>query len=304
MADIFLTNVEAVIEVQDEGAGNGARNIVDLSTGVKPALGGFNKSFGAITRGYRLSPRTNKPIPLPVRRDQPEAITPELTCKMIAANYMEKFGADSRFALYVRHPAQYPSDPLDYVRVDILTDVAVDGFNFGDFVADEPNTDTITLTVPLNAANHVRILPVIGKALSTSFSSANDCDVVAADIDDEGTVFAVTAADAVGLKPFLLKSDDDGATWSEIELTDLSVDCTAIAVAGDYLVIAAGTTLAVYDKSGSQLGTYTAAGVVNDVAAIDAANIVAVGAAGLVLVSEDGGYNWTALTSGTSEGLN
>jgi len=150
----------------------------------------------------------------------------------------------------------------------------------------------------------VRVLPVIGKALSTSFASADDCNVVAADIDDEGTVFAVTAADSVGLKPYLLKSDDDGATWTEIELADLSVDCTAIAVAGDYLIIAAGTTIAVYDKSGTQLGTYTASGNVNDVVAIDAANIVAVGASGLVLKSEDGGYNWTALTSGSSEDLN
>lgn len=304
MGDIYLSSVNAVIEVQTNGTGRGAREIVDLSAEVKPTLGGFDKDYGAITRGYVLSPRNNQPVPLPVRREAPEPITPEFTSKMVVFNYMEQFGPEARLGLYVRHVAEGdPSDPMNYARVDVLNDVALASLNYGDMVADEQNTDMMTLTVPLNAAAHVLVLPVSGKKLSTAWTSANDCNVTAADVDTDGTIYAVTAADPVGGKPFLLKSSDGGATWSETELAALSVDCTAVVVVGDKLLIAAGTTIALYDKNGTQLNAYTASGNVAALAAPDAANLVAAGADGLVLVSDDGGYTWTALTSGTSNDL-
>lgn len=300
----LLTSVEAVIEIQENGVGTGARGILDVATDIKPALAGFTKSFGGITRNTRLSARTNKPVPRPVQRESPEPITAELTCKMTALNYMEHFDADSRFSLYVRHPERHPNQPLDYTRVDILTDVALESLQYGDLVADEMNTDDVVLTVPMNAAEHTRINPVTGTQLVTGFSVADDCNVVASAVDADGAIFAVTEADSVGTKPYLLKSEDDGGTWTETELTAITADCTAITVAGDYLVIAAGTTIAVYDKDGVQQSTYTAAGAIAALAAIDAANIIAAGAAGLLLTSDDGGNSWSALMSGVSTALN
>ena len=222
---------------------------------------------------------------------------------MVAANYLERFGADDRFALYVRHTTRSPQDPLSYVRVDILSDVAVESFNYGDFTVDEGAQEDITLTVPLNAAAHVRVLPVEGKKLATSWVSAKTCAVTAAVVDEDGTFYAVTEAAEVGGKPYLVSSGDDGASWTEVELTDLSTDCTALALAGDRLVIAAGTTLALYTKAGVLQSTSTAAGAIAALAAIDAATLVAVGADGLVLRSEDGAASWRTLPGGVSVAL-
>ncbi|WP_119069214.1 WD40/YVTN/BNR-like repeat-containing protein [Aggregatilinea lenta] len=301
---VLLNNFDGVIEIQDGGVGRGNRGVLDVVQDVKTAMGGFNKSLGGITRDYRISPRTNRYVPRPVRREAPEAIAPELTCKMVAANYLERFGADDRFALYVRHTTRRPQDPLSYVRVDILSDVAVESFNYGDFTVDEGAQEDITLTVPLNAAAHVRVLPVEGKKLATAWSGAKSCAVTAAVVDEDGAIYAVTAAAATEAgKPYLVTSPDDGATWTEKELTDLSSGCTALAIAGERLVVAAGTTLAVYDKAGTLQSTSTAAGAVAALAAIDAATLVAVGADGLVQRSEDGAASWRQLVSGVSVAL-
>jgi hypothetical protein len=300
---VLLNNFDGVIEIQDGGVGRGNRGVLDVTQDVKTAMGGFNKSLGGITRDYRISPRTNRYVPRPVRREAPEAIAPELTCKMVAANYLERFGADDRFALYVRHTTRSPQDPLSYVRVDILSDVAVESFNYGDFTVDEGAQEDITLTVPLNAAAHVRVLPVEGKKLATAWSAAKSCAVTASAVDEDGTLYAVTAAAAEGGKPYLVTSPDDGATWTETALADLSSGCTALAIAGERLVVAAGTTLAVYDKAGTLQSTSAAPGAVAALVAIDAATLVAVGANGLVLRSEDGAASWRQLVSGVSVAL-
>ena len=303
MSEVFLSNLQGVIDIQDNGVGRGNRGVLDVTQDVKYVLAGFTDSKGSITRNYRVSPRTNTHVPRPVRRDPPEAITPSLTCKMVAANYMEQFDEASRFALYVRHVTSNPTSPLNYTRIDILNDVAVEGFEYGDFTTDEGSEEDITLTVPLNAAKHILVKPVTGKKLATGWSNADDCNVVAAAVDEAGTIYGVTAADGTGTHPFLVKSTDDGATWTETELTDITADCSAIAVAGDYLIVAATTTIAVYEKDGTPSSSYTASGAITALTAIDAANLVAVGASGLVLVSTNGGTDWTALTSGVATNL-
>ncbi|HML21812.1 MAG TPA: hypothetical protein PKD09_09200 [Aggregatilinea sp.] len=302
--DTILSSVSAVIEIQDAGTGHGNRQILDVATGIKPALGGFNKNFGAIQRNYMISPRTNRPVPRPVKREMPEAIAPEMKCKMAAANYMERFDEDARFTLYVRHPERHVADLLDYKRIDILQDVALESFNFGDFVADEPTTDDVTLTVPLNAAAHMLIKPLAGVKLQTGLNDAKDCAIAAAAIDEDGVVYAVTEADAVGNKPFLVVVKKDGASFSEIELTDLSADCAAITVAGSNLLIASGTGIHTYTKAGVKVSSYTAAGAINALLAVDAANIIACGAAGLLITSSDSGTTWTTLTTGLATALN
>ena len=300
--DPILSSVNAVIEIQDQ-IGSSVRSILDVTTGIKPALGGFTKSFGAITRAYRISPRTNKPVPRPVKREPPEAITAEMTTKFSAVNYMEKFDEDSRFSLYVRFPEKHPSNPLDYSRVDILTDVALESIQWSDLVADEPTTDDITLTVPINAAAHTLIHKIEGAKLATGLAQANDCAMRCAAVDEDGTIYVGTEADAVGTHPFLIVTADDGGTWTEIELTDLTADVVSLTIAGDYLVLAAGNDIHVYSKSGVKQSTYAAGGAVNAVAAADAATIIACGAAGLLVRSVDGGNTWSALTSGTAENL-
>lgn len=301
----LLTNLTSVIEVQGDGPGGGARQILDLVADVKPVLGGFDKSFGSITRNFKVSPRTNKHVPRPVRRDPPEAITPELSMMKSDVNHMEQYDEDTRLAIYVRSVAVNPDKPLSYDRVDILTDVALESINFSDFSIDEGSEEDRRITVPLNAAAHVLIHPVEGKQLSTSFSNADDCNVTASVVDEDGTIFAVTEDDSVDGYPYLLKSTDDGANWSEIALTALGAnDCSDVKLAGDYLIIAAGTTIAVYDKSGVQQDTFTASGAINALGVIDAATIVATGAGGLLLLSEDTANSFTAITSGVATALN
>lgn len=304
MSNSFLSTHDGAIEIQKSGTGTGHRVVLDLTSDVKAALGGIEVPLGAVTRNYRLSARTNTFVPRPVRRDPPEGIEPELSMKMVARNWLEQhLDADARFTLYVRHIASgSPTRSLNYARVDILSDAAPVAFNYSDFQAAEDSEEDLTITMPFNAAKHLVIWPVEGLTDATGWASADDCAVVDAALDDDGTLYAVTAADGVGGSPFLLIRDTDGA-WSEVELTDLSADCAAITIAGDYLVIAATTTLALYTKAGVQVSTYTATGNVAALASIDAANIVAIGASGLLLQSEDGGSNWTAITSGSSAAL-
>jgi photosystem II stability/assembly factor-like uncharacterized protein len=291
-----------IIEIQTAGPGRGNRFALDVTQDIQYTLGGFTVPLGGITRDYLISPRTKTFEPRPARRDQPDAITTDLTVKMAAANYIEDLDADSRFSLYVRDYQTNPGLPLDYKRVDILTDCAAEGFEFGDRVSDESEED-VELTTSINAAGHIVIFPVAGSKISTGLSSADDCDGAAAVVDEDGNAFFATGADGTDGYPYLVKVASDG-TVTETGLTDLSTDVTAMVLAGEYLVIAAGTTIAVYAKDGTLNSSYTASGAINALAAIDAANIVAVGASGLVLLSSDAGSDFTAITSGTSNTLN
>lgn len=299
----YVTTPEGILEIQQ---GIRPAQVLDVVRDNDHTLGGFDHDYGAITRGWRMSPRTGKPVPLPVSRDMPGDITPELTCKMLTRNYLEELGADARFSLYLRHNPPRPGDHLSYTRVEILTNVAIDKITYGDLKKTEPaagDEARTEITVPINAATHIIIHPVTGAQLETSWTGPDDCAVTAAAVDEDGTIYAVTAADATGGSPFLVSSTDDGATWTEVELTDLTADCTAIVVAGDTLVVAAGTSIAVYTKAGVLSSEYTAAQVINALAAVDAATIYAAGASGLLVKSTDRASSWETVTTGVSVAL-
>lgn len=301
MADV--TTINSVIEIQKDGTGVGSRYALDVARDNKYALGGFDRSYGDIQREWRVSPRTNTFVPRPPRRDRPESPAPELSCLMQAANYIERLDPERYFALYVREVARHPLNPLDYSRVDILVHTGINRISYGDRVSYSEETD-VEVTIPLNAATHVRIDPVAGKKLATAFTNANDVDIKAMAVDEDGVIYAVTGLEATPVSPYLVYSADDGATWTEVSLTDLDKACTGIAVAGDYLIISAGTSIAVYTKAGVLVSEYTAAQTVNALFAIDAVNIVAAGAAGLLLFSEDGGASWDTVSTGISTALN
>lgn len=292
------------IEVQDDGVGSGARNLLDTRTDYLPSLEKLDVSLGPITRGYGINPHTGKPRPNPVRREQPEPIKFELAMRQAAETYLESFDEDDRFGMYVRIPRQAVSDPLDYVKVFALGGVAIEGFTYNGLAKSEPATDLTDVTVSLNAASIVRIWPVEGHQLTTGLTKLASVNITDGAIDDSGSVFFVTSKDATSTNPLLVYSTDGGETWTEVELTDLAThDCAAVIVLGSYLLIAADTIIALYDKDGTFRSSYTASGAVAALAAIDAAKVVAVGAAGLVLYSGDGGGTWSTIASGTTNNL-
>lgn len=305
MSDQILSNLNGVIDLQLEGPGGGNRYVLDVATDIKPTLTGLDVSWGSVNREYRVSARSNRYVPRPARRGKPDPIEPELSMKMLAWNYLEQCDQDSRIGLYVRYVDTTcdPQDPLAYSRIDIVNSVALGGLNFGDITTGDGDEEDRMITVPLNGAAHIRIDPVVGRQIASGWSNADDCNVVVSVLDSDGTLYAVTAADGVGGSPFLVKTTDGGATWTEVELTGLSVDCTSIDIAGQYLIISAATSVCVYTKAGVLSNEYTAAGNIAAVKAIDAANIVAVGASGLALLSDDGGITWTTLTTGVSTAL-
>jgi len=301
MAEPFLTTVKSVIEVQIDGL-TGNRAILDVTNDVRPALEGWTKGLGAITRGYRRGP-TGASVPRPVRRGDTEDITTSMEFDSVASNYMEQLDADSRFALYVRHTTSHPANPLSYARVDILTDVAIEGIEYGTMSAKEGDEENITHTVNLNAANHVRILPVEGRKLSTGWAENDDNNVLDAAVDDDGVIYLLTAVDSVDGYSYLVKSADGGLTWTETALTAVTANPASIAVCGNYLLVGYGTTIAVYSKTGVASTTSTVAANVALIRAIDAANAIAVGASGMIVMTDDGGTSWSTVTSGVATAL-
>ena len=300
---IHDANVVA-LEVQDDGVGSGARQILDARTDYLPTLEKLEVSFGAITRGYGINPSTGNPRPNPVRREQPEPLQFELSMRQAAEIYLEKFGRDDRLGFYVRVPSKEPSSPLDYVKVFAMGGVAIEGFTYNGLASGEPTTDLTDVTVSLNAASIVRIWPVTGYQLSTGLTKLASVNITDGAIDSDGNIYFVTAKDATSTNPLLVYSTDGGETWTEVELTDLAThDCSAVVVVGSYLLIAADTIIALYDKDGTYNSSYTASGNIAAMAAIDAAKIVAVGASGLVLYSEDGGGTWSSVSTGVTENL-
>ncbi len=297
-----VTTINSVIEIQAGGTGNGNRYALDVARDNKYALGSFDSSYGDINREWRVSPRTNTFVPRPPRRDRPESPTPELTCLMQAANYIERLDPESYFALYIREVNRHPMNPLDYTRVDILTHTGINRISYGDRASYSEEAD-VEVTIPLNAAKHIRVEPVAGKKIATGFTSADDADIAAWAVDEDGVIYGVTGLNATPASPWLLISADDGANWDEVELTDYSAAATDIVVAGDYLIISSGTAIGVHTKAGVQVAEYTASGAVAALYAIDAVNIVAAGASGLLLHSEDGGNTFSAVTSGVAANL-
>ncbi len=291
------------IEVQPDGVGSGARDLLDTALGYKPGIDSLPVSFGAITRGHGIDPHTGDPRPYPARREQPEAPAFTITTKYGSKTYLERFGRDGVFAVYLREPQRYTSDPLDYRRVIAVSDVRIESFNYSGITKQEPSTDEDDLEVAVNGARATIIWPVGGYKLTTGLTKLASVNITAGAVDNDGAIYFVTSKDATSTNPLLVYSTD-GETWTEVELTDLAThDCTAVVVAGQYLMIAADTIIATYSKTGTFQSSYTASGNIAALATIDAAKIVAAGASGLLLYSEDGGGSWTSITTGVTANL-
>lgn len=132
----------------------------------------------------------------------------------------------------------------------------------------------------------------------------------------DGTEEWIAVADPVSpaTTPNVLYTANSGNSWTTITLTGVDAVLTGVAVAGDRVIVTAnGTNGGVFVAPLSEVRagatTFTlAAGIsagadYNAVAALGM-NAIAVGASGLMAVSRDGGYSWTALTSGVAVALN
>jgi photosystem II stability/assembly factor-like uncharacterized protein len=108
---------------------------------------------------------------------------------------------------------------------------------------------------------------------------------------------------AVGDDGTIVRSVDDGATWSPRD-SGTTESLIAISRGGELIAGAAGTILQTFDNG--QTWVPRASGTPNTLRAIDVANgeFFAVGDNGTIIHSTDNGFNWSGLNSGTSNNLN
>ncbi len=116
--------------------------------------------------------------------------------------------------------------------------------------------------------------------------------------------------------PRILYTDDGGQTWTQQAMTGITNgSANSVTVAGNRVIVAwDGTTGGIYSAplADVKLGTATfvlangslATHDVNDVLAITPLLVVACGDAGLLQVSQDGGFSFTTVTTNTVENLN
>lgn len=305
----FLNTRQVALDYQKGGPGQGQRRILDVIEDVAYGMGEWTESLGAITRDFRKDPRTNKMRAMPVRRGNPEPVTFAITCRMKAFNVLESFGADDRLVLYKRYTGTLPpSDLLKYIRIEQFVDCAIVDRQEGAGATDGSEEESwITLTTNFNAAAANVILPVKGKTLAHGITAGSDVALNCLTMDEDGVIWIGTDEETAGA-PYIFKGvpDADGVyTWTGIEITGQTAAIETIAAAGDYLLFGIGTNILRAAKSAPATVTTTAfGGAVNHIVAIDAANIVAVGASGLLRKSEDGGLSWTTVATGSSAALN
>lgn len=309
MSNGYLSTRNVALDYQAGGPGRGQRRILDVIEDTAYGMGEWTESLGAINRSWSKDPHTNKMRPMPVLRGNPEAITFPLTCHMKAVNILEQFDADDRLVICKRYTGTLdPANLLNYRRIETFLDCAIVDRAYSAGATDGRDDEAwVDLTVNMNAGAVSVVLPVAGKAIAHGVSAASDCNLLCGCIDPDGVIWLGTAAESGPAAPHILKGvrDDDGKfTWTGYDVTGQTADVVSITAAGDSLIYAIGSNLCRADKSAPGTVTTTAFGAtVSKVLAIDAANLIAIGASGTVKVSEDGGLSWTALTSGVSTAL-
>jgi len=310
MSNSYLSTKNVSIDYQVGGPGRGQRRILDVVEDLAYGMGEWTESLGAITRDYEKDPRTNRMRPMPVRRGNPEAITFPLTCRMKAVNILERFGPDDRLVISKRYTGTLdPANLLNYRRIEVFTDCAIVDRGHSAGATDGKEEEAwVDLTTNVNAGAVAILLPVAGKSIPHGITAAADVSLLCGCIDPEGVIWLGTAAESGPAAPHILKGvrDADGKfTWTAYDVTGQTADIVSITAAGDSLIFAIGTNLCRAEKSDPATVTTTAFGAaVSKVVAIDAANIIAVGASGTVKQSEDGGLSWTTLVSGVTTALN
>jgi hypothetical protein len=129
--------------------------------------------------------------------------------------------------------------------------------------------------------------------------------------EGDSEFIAVGDAIAPATIPRYYYTDDGGKSWTQGTIAAVANGVAeAVAVAGNRVVVAVtGTNAGLYvtDLTSLKAGTavFTAASAVahSDVVALDDVTLLAVGAAGRISLSEDGGYSWTQITSPVATAL-
>lgn len=308
MSNGYLNTRNVSIDYQVGGPGRGQRRILDVVEDVAYGMGEWTESLGAITRDWRKDPLTHAMKPMPVRRGNPEPITFPLTCRMKALNRLEQFDADDRLVIYKRYTGTLaPGNLLNYRRIEAFLDCAiVDRAHSAGATDGKDEESWIDLTVNVNAGAAAIILPVAGKAIPHGISGAGDVTLNCIIMDEDGVIWIGTVNETAGA-PYIFKGVRDvegNITWTGTTITGQTAGIDCLAAAGDYLVFGIGTNICRAPKSDPANVTTTAFGAaVSEIVAIDAANLVAVGASGTVKTSDDGGLSWTAVTSGVATTL-
>lgn len=308
----FFNSFRGVVEIQEIGTGRGARQVLDKTSDIVGELGSWTKNLGEIVRRYRQSARTGEMVPVPPRRSRPEPSTIPLSMEMAMWNWLEHVGPDGTFAMYARQLGedQYVGNDTDYSRIDIWSGCQLaSGIEYPAMkTTDDQNNDAIQLSASVSVGNHSVVLPVSGAPVSMGLSSTDDCEIKCGAMDANGSMYLGTEADGVGTHPFVVTAVANPRgqfVYSEHEVTGLTADISALAVAGSSVFIASGTSIlkAAKDDLDSFALMHTAAGAVAGLHAIDASTVIAMAASGELIWTEDGGGTWTDLTSGSAENL-
>jgi hypothetical protein len=129
--------------------------------------------------------------------------------------------------------------------------------------------------------------------------------------DNDGTQEFIAVGDAISPAtiPMIYYTSDSGQSWVQQTIAVVTNGTAeAVAIVGNRVVVAvSGTTAGIYTaplpdvKLGTAVFTLaaniTTSMAFNDIVALDGATVLAVGAAGRIAYSTDGGYSFTILTS-------
>lgn len=112
--------------------------------------------------------------------------------------------------------------------------------------------------------------------------------------------------------PKIMYTPDRGQTWFDQTIAAITNGAAnAVAIVGNRVVVAAsGTTPGLFVapledvKTGTAVFVAASSAAHNDVVALDDVTAIAVGAAGRISLTQDGGYSWSTLTSPVATTLN
>lgn len=110
---------------------------------------------------------------------------------------------------------------------------------------------------------------------------------------------------AVGISGMIQKTTNGGTSWAALTGTSADFNSVVCSTASACIIVgASGTILTTSDGTTFVSRTSGTTNALRSITCMDVSTCYAVGASGTILRTVDGGVNWTAQTSGTTNGLN
>jgi len=280
---------------------------------------GFTESFGGLQDFWDKNPDTGEFVRLTPGREAPDRIETSLVAKVRTGMALRdrRHYEQCPSVLRVRDFCGRGSDINNYVLLQYLVDAYATNREHSDPQSTIDGTDQErTMTMNFSASYYEVVRKVQGLSialtgLETGYNDVAINDVVYCDAlecgscgsgisDGCNTAFAVTDEDAAPYaNPYLLLTEDGGATWEARVITVLSGAAVKVTCAGDRVLVVgqADGGVAYATKAGNYddwvLEDADFFDAPTDIWAVDAATIYAPATGGAIYKSSDGGVSWT-----------